>query len=54
MKRLAAYLLTTVVVIGLVYQREAEGQIDTVKQLSPDVYFHEGDVAARGTATRAG
>jgi hypothetical protein len=27
--RLAAYLLTTVVVIGLVYQRDAEGQIDT-------------------------
>jgi glyoxylase-like metal-dependent hydrolase (beta-lactamase superfamily II) len=48
MRRLAAYLLTTVVVIGLVYHREAEGQIDTVKQLAPDVYFHEGDVRGKG------
>lgn len=48
MRRLAAYLLTTVVVIGLVYQREAVGQIDTVKQLSPDVYFHQGDLRGKG------
>jgi cyclase len=48
MKRLAAYLLTTVVVIGLVYQNEVESQIDTVQQLAPDVYFHEGDVRGKG------
>ena len=48
MKRVAAYVLTTCAVIGLLYQRQVASQIDTVKQLAPDVYFHQGDLSGKG------
>jgi glyoxylase-like metal-dependent hydrolase (beta-lactamase superfamily II) len=48
MKRVAAYVLTTVVLIGLLYQRQLASQIETVKELAPGVYFHEGDLDGKG------
>jgi glyoxylase-like metal-dependent hydrolase (beta-lactamase superfamily II) len=48
MKRLAAYVLTTCVLIGLLHQRQLASQIDTVKELAPGVYFHEGDLRGKG------
>lgn len=48
MKRLAVYVLTTCVLIGVLYQRHVASQIDTVKELAPGVYFHEGDLRAKG------
>ena len=43
MKRVAVYVLTTVVLIGVLHQRHLASQLETVKKLAPDVYFHEGD-----------
>jgi cyclase len=48
MKRLAMYVLTTCVLIGLLQQRHITGQINTVKELAPGVYFHEGDLRGKG------
>jgi glyoxylase-like metal-dependent hydrolase (beta-lactamase superfamily II) len=48
MKRLAVYALTTCVLIGVLYQRHAASQINTVKELAPGVYFHEGDLRGKG------
>ena len=48
MKRLAVYVLTTAVLIGVLYQRHAASQINTVKELAPGVYFHEGDLRGKG------
>jgi cyclase len=48
MKRLATYVLTTCALMGLLYQREASTQINTVKQLAPSVFFHEGDLRGKG------
>ena len=48
MKRVAAYVLTTGLVIGFLYQRDLASQINTVKELAPGVYFHEGDLRAKG------
>jgi len=53
MKRLAIYALTTCVLIGFVYQRRVASQIETVKELAPGVYFHQGDIG-KGHATTAG
>ena len=54
MKRFVLYLLTTCVLIGFVYQRRADSQMNTVKELAPGVFFHEGDIRGRDTATTAG
>jgi glyoxylase-like metal-dependent hydrolase (beta-lactamase superfamily II) len=48
MRRFATYLLTTVALIGFVYQRHAATQVNTVKELAPSVFFHEGDIKGRG------
>jgi glyoxylase-like metal-dependent hydrolase (beta-lactamase superfamily II) len=48
MKRLAVYALTTCALIAVLYQREASTQINTVKELAPGVYFHEGDLRGKG------
>jgi cyclase len=48
MKRVAAYVLTTCALIGFLYQRQVATQINTVKQLAPDVYFHQGDLSGKG------
>jgi cyclase len=48
MKRVAAYILTTCGLVGLLYQPHVASQINTVKQLAPDVYFHEGDLRGKG------
>ena len=48
MRRLATYVLTTCLLIGLLYQRQAASQINTVKELAPGVYFHEGDLRGKG------
>jgi cyclase len=48
MKRLAVYALTTSVLIAVLYQRQAATQINTVKELAPGVYFHEGDLRGKG------
>ena len=48
MKRLAAYaVVTSILAIG-VYQRNVASQVNTVKELAPGVYFHEGDLTGRG------
>jgi cyclase len=48
MKRFVLYLLTTCLLIGFVYQRRADTQMNTVKELAPGVFFHEGDIKGRG------
>jgi cyclase len=48
MRRLALYLLSTCVITGVLYQRDAASQVDTVKELAPGVYFHEGDIKGKG------
>ena len=48
MKRLAVYILSTCALVGLLHQRHAAGQINTVKELAPGVYFHEGDLKGKG------
>ena len=48
MRRVAVYVLTTGLVIGFLYQRDLASQINTVKELAPGVYFHEGDLRAKG------
>jgi cyclase len=47
MRRVMLYVLTTVVVVGLL-SRQSAGQINTVKELAPGVYFHEGDLRGKG------
>jgi glyoxylase-like metal-dependent hydrolase (beta-lactamase superfamily II) len=48
MKRFVVYVLTTFVLIGFVYQRHPSSQTNTVKELAPGVFFHEGDIKGRG------
>ena len=48
MRRLAAYVLTTCALIFALTQREAATQVNTVKELAPGVYFHEGDITGKG------
>ena len=42
------YVLTTCVLVGLLYERDAASQVNAVKELAPGVYFHEGDIAGKG------
>lgn len=48
MKRLTVYLSITTVAVVLVSQRHAAGQLNTVKEVAPGVYFHEGDLRGKG------
>ena len=48
MTRLALYVLTTFVLIGLMDQRRVDSQINSVKEIAPGVYFHQGDLVGRG------
>jgi cyclase len=48
MKRLAAYVVTTLAILGLLQQRQAASQVNTVKELAPGVYFHQGDIDGKG------
>jgi cyclase len=48
MKRLAAYILVTLAVMAVLEQRRLSSQVNTVKELAPDVYFHEGDLRGKG------
>jgi cyclase len=48
MRRLVVYVLTTCAVIGFVHHRQLASQINTVKELAPGVYFHEGDLRGKG------
>lgn len=48
MKRLGLYASAVSVLAGLLYQRDAAGQMNTVKELAPGVYFHEGDLRGKG------
>jgi cyclase len=47
MKRVATYVSMTLVILGLLNQRLGS-QINTVKELAPGVYFHEGDLRGKG------
>jgi glyoxylase-like metal-dependent hydrolase (beta-lactamase superfamily II) len=48
MRRLAAYLLTTCALLVILQQREVATQVNTVTELAPGVYFHEGDIKGKG------
>ena len=48
MKRLAAYVLITGLVMAVLPQREVATQVNTVKELAPGVYFHQGDIDGKG------
>ena len=48
MKRLATCVLVTGALTLALYQRDAASQINTVKELAPGVYFHEGDIKGQG------
>lgn len=48
MKRLAVYVLTTCAVMWVLQERRVSTQINTVKELAPGVYFHEGDLRGKG------
>ena len=47
MNRLAVYALTSVI-LGLLHQAYIASQVNTVKELAPGVYFHEGDIRGKG------
>jgi glyoxylase-like metal-dependent hydrolase (beta-lactamase superfamily II) len=48
MGRVAVGVLTVGILVGLVYQDRTASQINTVKELAPGVYFHEGDLHGNG------
>jgi cyclase len=48
MTRVAVYVLTTCVLIGLLHQRDVASQVNAVRELAPGVYFHEGDLQGKG------
>ena len=48
MKRLATFVLTASALVGLLRSRDLASQINTVKELAPGVYFHEGDLTGKG------
>ena len=48
MKRLAIYLVTTCLVMVALHQRQVASQVNTVKELAPGVYFHQGDIDGNG------
>jgi glyoxylase-like metal-dependent hydrolase (beta-lactamase superfamily II) len=48
MRRCALHLLITGLITGVLYRRDASTQVNTVKELAPGVYFHEGDLRGKG------
>ena len=49
MQRLAVYtVLTTAALAGILHARGTALQVNTVKELAPGVYFHEGDIRGKG------
>jgi glyoxylase-like metal-dependent hydrolase (beta-lactamase superfamily II) len=48
MRRLGLYIVMTGVVMLGLYQRRLASQTDTVKELAPGVFFHEGDLRGKG------
>src|SRR5215203_2844302 len=44
MKRLAVYVLTIAIVTVGLYERHVATQVNTVKELAPGVFFHQGDI----------
>ena len=48
MRRLALFAVMTALFVGIVHQRHVESQPDTVKELAPGVFFHEGDIRGKG------
>ena len=48
MRRYALYLVITGLITGVLYRRDASTQVNTVKELAPGVYFHEGDLHGHG------
>ena len=48
MRRIVLYLLTFCGVAFFLHQRHLAGQVETVKELAPGVYFHEGDLRGKG------
>jgi cyclase len=48
MRRYALYLLITGLITGVLYRRDASTQVNSVKELAPGVYFHEGDLRGKG------
>jgi glyoxylase-like metal-dependent hydrolase (beta-lactamase superfamily II) len=49
MRRVTLLLtLTTCLIVSVLSQREVASQINTVKELAPGVYFHEGDLRGKG------
>ena len=48
MRRLALFVLTTGVMAGLLFRPGAAAQVNTVKTLAPDVYFHQGNIDVNG------
>ena len=48
MKRFAVYVLTTGAVVAMLSHRHSASQPDTVRELAPGVYFHEGDLRGKG------
>ena len=48
MRRFALCLLLTGLITGVWYRRDASTQVNTVKELAPGVYFHQGDLLGKG------
>jgi glyoxylase-like metal-dependent hydrolase (beta-lactamase superfamily II) len=48
MRRIAILVLTTGALIATWFQRHPETQVNTVRELAPGVYFHEGDLRGSG------
>jgi cyclase len=48
MRRFALYILMTGLVMLGLYQHQLVSQTDTVKELAPGVFFHEGDLRGKG------
>jgi glyoxylase-like metal-dependent hydrolase (beta-lactamase superfamily II) len=48
MKRGAIFFSSAVLLVLTLSRRPAETEVSTVKEIAPGVYFHEGDLAAKG------
>jgi len=48
MRRFALYIVMTAMVMLGLYQHRLASQTDTVKELAPGVFFHEGDLRGKG------
>lgn len=48
MTRFTVFALTIGAFAGLLFERHLFSQIETVKELAPSVYFHEGDLRGKG------